>query len=452
MTVKTVSDIYAGGLDSTGAQIDTVYGKVAGVFAVYRTAERVMIQYADSQELGIEQRRAMAPLNPLRGEINGLVDGWRSSTQPKDHCRARLFDHRTADALSAALQGDQVHAEELLKAVKADILEERVSIGRVEYLRYAALAAIALFLAFALLAVVHAHNLNTLGLADFIERENLWLAAGVGSLGALFSIALGICARDIRTDLQRRDNIADAVLRIMIGAVSAVVLFSLLRSNFITLPAIDLTTAADHTAIVVAFLAGFSERLVAGYLTRAADSAAGAAIPGAGMTSAAAQAAAQTEVEATERNPRGKLEVAAATARASAAGPEMQSTEHPDDDDEDGCVCEVPVVPEEMTDDVELPSPSTVRCKLRDGVFGYPGPVVDLGAHDVTTRSRRWSPAQIRAAIAGDTVPLFTPAEPMRRDRDRTASPADARSVPGGIAPSSNAFAQMVLNNAKGSR
>jgi hypothetical protein len=94
-------------------------------------------------------------------------------------------------------------------------------------------------------------------------------------------------------------------------------------------------------------------------------------------------------------------------------------------------------------------SPSSVRAKLRDGSFGYPWPVVDLGAADVVSRSRRWIPAQIRAAILGDPAPSFTSVEPIPRDPEPTAGPRDARQAGGGIASSDNAFARMVRNNAK---
>jgi hypothetical protein len=360
MNGETISDISTNKTDSTGAEITTVYGKIGGIFAVYGTPERVMIQYADDQALGLEQRRALGPLNPLRGEINGLVDGWRSSATPRDKCRAKLFDRRTADALTAALQGDQVHAEELLKAVKADVLEERVSIGRTEYLSYAVCAALAVFIG---LGAILALSAETNEIARFIRAENLWLAAGMGCLGALFSIALGIRARDIRTDLQRRDNIADAILRIVIGALSAIILFSFLRSELITIAGVSIdgedTRKVTHVAIIIAFLAGFSERLVGNFLTRAADSAsAGTTIAGAaGMTSAAAQAAAQPEVEATERNPRGKQEIdILGTIRGEVS--EGAAHAHDDDIDVDGCVCDVTIAPEEMTDDVELPEAS----------------------------------------------------------------------------------------------
>ena len=137
MDGSSVTDISTDELDLTGTKIETVYSKVSKKYAVYGTQERVIVQFADSDELGRKQRKALAPLNPIRGEINGLLDGWKRDSRlntEKTQARARYFDRRTADALTIALQGDPDHALDLLKAVQAEILEKRISIGRVEYL------------------------------------------------------------------------------------------------------------------------------------------------------------------------------------------------------------------------------------------------------------------------------------------------------------------------------
>lgn len=363
MPALLVDDIVRDRLDGAGSQIVTVYSKVSQVYAVYATAERVMVQYADDPALGSEQRTTLAPLNPLRGEINGLVDGWRSSDGVKDQCRARMFDRRTADALITALQGDPVHAEELLLAVKADVMEERTSMGRTEYLLIATLFTILVCIAFLPI------GRNELGkVTSFILDNDLWLAAAMGCLGALFSIGLSIRSREIRTDLQKRDNVADALLRIAIGAVSAVILFSFLRSGLITfgLGSTDIVgengVIAPDAAIIIAFLAGFSERLVAGYLTRAAETAKGE--PVTPEKTPAQEAAAKTEVEANELNPRGRQSVADALAGRTVPEPppgddaaETIAHSH-DEHDVDGCACDIEVTDEDATADEELPAAS----------------------------------------------------------------------------------------------
>ncbi len=82
MSGETVASIVVGEKDYTGLPITAVYSKVSNVYAVYCNPERVMVQFADDAELGSKQRLALAHLAPLRGEINGIIDGWRKSQWP----------------------------------------------------------------------------------------------------------------------------------------------------------------------------------------------------------------------------------------------------------------------------------------------------------------------------------------------------------------------------------
>lgn len=351
-----VEDIVKGREDFSGARIETVFYKVSGVYAIYATDERVLIQYADETALGTEQRKALVPLNPVRGEINGLIDGWRSTNRfnaTKRNSLLRRFDRRTADALTVALQGDQEHAAELLQAVKNDILEERTSLGRTEYLITAIVTALAIFILFDWLAKPASLPFTDQRFGVFTVQHQLWLASGVGALGALFSIALNISSRNVKTDLQRRDNIVDAILRIIIGAVSAIILFSLLRSGLVTFMingnpiALQDPAAggkATHFAIVVAFLAGFSERLVGDFLSNAVLGI---------KTATPATAKEQTSAEkaaANENNPRGK---AGAPEDGKSDQHEGEPVVH--DHDGDACPSNVQLTPEEITDDKQLP-------------------------------------------------------------------------------------------------
>jgi hypothetical protein len=357
-----VADISKGQTDMTGSTIETVFSKVSNTYAVYGTAERVMVQYADDAKLGSEQRLALAPLNPIRGEINGLIDGWRSgsliNSDQKKHI-AKRFDRRTADALTIALQGDQAHAATLLKAVKADLLDERTSVGRAEYLAMAIICGIVMFLGLSWFSTPSQPASANGAPADFLSGNYVGLTAGLGCLGALFSIALGIRTRQIRTDLRRRDNLIDAVLRIFIGAISAVILFSLLKSELVPLSFGEsgfdfgaLESTATHAAILIAFLAGFSERLVGDVLGSSVLSTLGA-------EDAPAETASKTSVattEANEQNPRGRHLMGRAEAvddQAEEHGAHVHS-----DEGIDNCVCDIPLLPEEATDDTELPEAS----------------------------------------------------------------------------------------------
>ena len=102
---STVAEIVKDETNLAGAPILTVYAKVHKTYAIYRTEEGFVIQFADDERLGRRQRRALAPLNSIKGEINGIIDGWRSSTSPDKEAKAKLFDRRVADALHRRLPG-----------------------------------------------------------------------------------------------------------------------------------------------------------------------------------------------------------------------------------------------------------------------------------------------------------------------------------------------------------
>lgn len=91
---------------------------------------------------------------------------------------------------------------------------------------------------------------------------------------------------------------------------------------------------------------------------------------------------------------------------------------------------------------------STVRGKLNAGDFEYPGPIVDLGDPAKTSRSRRWLPAQIRAAQGGEPVPAFRAVEPLGADAGAAANPA----FDPGSDTVNNAFAEILRLNASHSR
>ncbi|WP_209593585.1 hypothetical protein [Jiella mangrovi] len=415
-----MADIYVGEKDCTGKVVDFVYAKVTGRYAVYRTLERVLVQFADEEvmadsgtPLGREQRLSLAKLGPVRGQINGLIDGWRTKKPRSKHAAlAKLFDRRTADALVISLQGYQDVALAILNEVKADILEERLSLGRTQHLKAAGLTAI-VFLIPALIEILWKTFFTSVFSTNFFEyigssypsdtgnasgpsgdfwiyflefaswlthffglffaeasfwrfvsSSNITLAIALGAIGAMFSIAISIRDRSIKTDIQRRDNICDAILRIFIGATSAVILFSIFKSGLISLTIgerpIDLTIGGPsgdfapsritHLEIVVAFLAGFSERLVGDVLNRFArnlsnaENLAGSEGMAVGTDGKAGQG---------EMNPLGSAaEGQAANQQAAASASAFQAS----DELGDGCIHKSPLRAADMTKDENLPA------------------------------------------------------------------------------------------------
>ena len=97
-----------------------------------------------------------------------------------------------------------------------NLTEDRASDTRTWYLLWAATATFATII----LAWIIGSSwfVNAFGIPKIGDGwPKYWNAAAVGALGALFSIALQLRAREVRVDTQPWDNISDAVLRVFVG-------------------------------------------------------------------------------------------------------------------------------------------------------------------------------------------------------------------------------------------
>lgn len=351
MAETRVQDILQNHPDSVGTPVEAVYAKVVPLYAVYRTPERVLIHFADATTEMEKQRVNLTPLNPLRGEINGLINGWRSRPEARFQSRARRFDRRVADALTVALQGDIPGSTVLLERVKQDIVTERTSWARFLYLMIAAAAALVVMV----LAGFATSRWFAYAFYDFEPMGNrVWLAAGAGAMGAFFSIATGIRNRTILTDLQLRDNAADAVLRIVIGAIAGALLLLIILSGAISLSiggGLALTATEVMAAgkgplvMLLGFAAGFSERMVTDLLAKVTpqELATQARVASAtGGTHGAGGAA--TPAPTPPPTP----------APAAAASVAADEEDHPEAE-VDGCVSDIQTAEGEETGDAELP-------------------------------------------------------------------------------------------------
>ncbi len=335
-----VSEVRTGAPDAAGKTVEEVYAKYEPSYAVYRTKERVLVHFADDADEQKAQRSSLATLNPLRGEINGQIDGWRASKDPKRISTVQRIERRVADALVVALEADVPDALLLLQAIKADLLDERRSNGRIQYLL---VACGAVAVALALIGIFSQDWGRPRTIHGWTTGQLLWLAAAAGAAGAFFSVATAVRGRTVLTDLRFRDNAADAALRIVVGVIGAPVLICLFLSNAATL-----TLGAAHLSangrgpndwliiLVVAFVAGFLERLVPDLLAKSV--AAGAATPSPSETMPGAKAAAD----------------AAGAARLVASG--VTARKAPDDDAIDGCATGIEPDPSQTTGDAKLPA------------------------------------------------------------------------------------------------
>lgn len=357
----TVADLKLGQPDPLGGTITEIYGFKPPEYAVYATDLRLSVRFADDPTTETEQRRGMAPLNPLRGEINGLIDGWRRRDRGRTGLRekAQRYDRRVADALVVAFEHDVDDAEAILLQVKQDIVDDRTSWARLEYL-VAALGTSFLVMALVwLVAAAESVTNATRAPSAPILPSDLWRAAASGALGAFFSIALSIRSRTVLPDLRRTSNITDASLRIGIGFIAASVLMALVGARAVSLGVGDAKFDSATTPIwlftmIVGFLAGFSERLVPDLLAKAVASPQSpppASEPSRRMPAAAAGRAASAGARAKDDAGDGAAPVVGMRAAADVdPAPQEAALDH--------CACDIELRPEEATADAELPAAS----------------------------------------------------------------------------------------------
>jgi len=341
MGSTNVADLTLNGRDAMGAVIVMIYGRKPPEYAVYRTEDRVLIHFADAEQKACEQRKAMSRLNPLRGEINGLVDGWRRSTyHVRRRCKAERYDRRVGDALVVGFEDDVGGAELLLEDVKQDILDERIALARFQYLIAAFLVGLASMLLMAIVTKVRAFSPGAL---------DLFRAAATGAVGAFFSIALAIRGRTVLPDLQWVSNLMDAALRMVIGVIGGAVLMALITARVVNL-SVGHTglaqTSANHWLFVllVGFIAGFSERFVPDLLAKA-------------MASPDGKPAAPS-AEQVRRTTDQQQTVPATSDAAAARAKADQSDPLPEEGAVDACASDVVLPDELVTSDAELPAAS----------------------------------------------------------------------------------------------
>lgn len=342
-----VNDVKAGGEDNAGNPIDKVYTKNAPDYAIYQSLGQVLVHLADDPDRAKAQAVALAPLGVLRGEIDGLIDGWRNKR--KRQSKVAALQLGIFRALSQALQGDIAGARQSLEEIKQGILSDRTAVARFEYMMVAA----SCFLAIVVLTELGLIPKLVPHLYPAADPEQIRIGVSAGALGAFFSIATGLRNRTVLPDLHYLDNAADALLRMLIGAIGAGAALALYDVGLVhlELPKADDGGLSGSALFVIGFLAGFSERLVPDLLAKTAQAIGGAGPGGAPpITAATADAAAQLTKTA-------PASAATDTPKSpdtdSPAGDSAKADGAPDD--QDGCADKAPDPDSVATKDEDLP-------------------------------------------------------------------------------------------------
>jgi hypothetical protein len=243
-----VCDVRKGQTDCRGEKIDYVFFRRRD-YVIYRSGGKILVQYSDNDTTLREQVAHTAELLPLRGRLQYLM---------KDMTAPTAYHWQIAEAFRLGLDGQRDAAKSIMQAAIEDIVAKRVSKGRRNYLLSTGLAA-----GLAAVSAGAAAIWFQYGLESATTQSFLMMATGSGALGALLSTAIALRARAVSTDSDLMSNIVDGTIRVLIGVISATVLYLILDSNM--LQGLQLGSNSEkpwNLALLAGFLAGFLERLV----------------------------------------------------------------------------------------------------------------------------------------------------------------------------------------------
>jgi hypothetical protein len=255
--LTSTTGIAIGEVDPTGNAIERVYVSNPD-YSIYRTKNGTSVRFSNPEKEQT-QRQHISQLAEIRFLINDLMEDWRTSKRTSVQAKARRYDGRVAAALTVCLEGDPSEARSELIQARDDLISDRISWARFDYL--ISTLVIVVLLVF-IVSAIHFE-------IGSLERpiNYLWLAINGGATGAFFSIALGIGNRTVLPDLYRWENRIDSVLRVIVAIISAnivVLIFGSLLTYIITKWNTNVGSGTDDWTLIllISFLAGFLERLV----------------------------------------------------------------------------------------------------------------------------------------------------------------------------------------------
>lgn len=269
-----LSAVKIGNEDQRGRLIIDVLWAVHD-FKIFKTEKGISPQFSDNKTVAAEQRENYLKLGEELAHLNHLIQllphlryvkrifrgrTAKSNVPAKANPIVYYYERELARAIAQALEGNAEVGKATLAALNKRLEERQRNKGRVIYFL------ICLISALLIVVLPSWFLLDNTG----INWSEVALAAVFGSVGALFSTAVGL--RNLRID-------ADATLfmnwiyggqRMLIGVVGAIVVYLAMRAGFVLelLPGGNNSTLGPNEIAFMSVLAGFSERLVPNLLDR----------------------------------------------------------------------------------------------------------------------------------------------------------------------------------------
>lgn len=264
-----IGELQIGKIDRMQNTVLEIYW-ASSTFKVYRTARGVFAHFADCGRLERAQRAAFdalyAPMSSLRF-LTSRMFRFRANA-------SSFYDHETAQAVVQALHGRIEPAVATLNQLHDLALDRVANENRVRYL----MACVATGLASGAAGVLTLWLLSTdftatqLGAGAGAFRPYV-LAAIMGGLGAVFSIAMSVRSLEMMPCQHSFMNYVIGALRVLTGFISGGMLVLLLTSNLLgdlgeqladgEGAAKPLAGSIDWAKVaMLGLLAGFAERMV----------------------------------------------------------------------------------------------------------------------------------------------------------------------------------------------
>lgn len=276
----SLSELSVGKPDKVGNTVLEVYCATSA-YKVYRTARGVFVHFADCGRLETMQRAGFdalyGPLCSMRFLTSRMFRfGDRSSS---------FYDHEIAQAIIQALNGRVELAVKSLNELVTVASDRVANENRVRYL----LACLGTGFALGGVGAIAFYFLFTGAGKELLGGDRLKvaayiLAAMMGGLGAVFSIAMSVRSLEIMPCQQSFMNYVIGAVRVLTGFVSGAVLILLLTSDLIGGLGREIvnpeasgdaglvaTSPAWAKVALLGLIAGFAERLVPDLITGASS-------------------------------------------------------------------------------------------------------------------------------------------------------------------------------------
>ena len=247
--------VRTGGKDKRDRTIEDVLWAVHD-FKIYKTAEGVSPHFSDDPVVAEEQRERYLKLGSQLAALDHLVG------RLPGNANRNYYEREMARGIAQALSGDEQAGRETMDQLTA-VLEQKVgNMGRLHYFRMCFLVTAAVMVAAGLLL-----NLTPPGL-----DPGFAIAAMMGAMGALGSIAVSLRGMSVDVGAGAGLNFLYGGFRIFIGVIVALSVYLLLRSGIITQLGGGEAGPSEmlnvYKLAFVAAAAGFAERLVPDLINR----------------------------------------------------------------------------------------------------------------------------------------------------------------------------------------